>query len=125
MDRVARVKERLELVKLEAKRIGEAGPPCSSCRYSALQYCKNPAMFEQVFEPATGKYSAYSVTTLQDARSEGGLCGPEAFLHERPGWFFAKLSRGGEIMDRHPLTVLFVIMGLLALYSLLDVKFGV
>ena len=71
-----------------AYRAKEAGPPCSECRYKTLLgMCGSPAYAVQRFSPATGEYSSRSETDLDTARSDGGLCGPEALLFEPQGWF--------------------------------------
>jgi hypothetical protein len=45
-----------------------------------LGACGNPAYAEQKFEPSTGAYSESYFTPVATARSDEGLCGPEAVL---------------------------------------------
>lgn len=83
MDRVAAAVDRLSRVRDFALAAREAGPPCHGCAYRGIgSQCMNPVMAEQSFDPATGRYrETYSVLT-RAARTEAGLCGPEALLFE-------------------------------------------
>lgn len=60
--------------------------------------CGNPAYSEQKFEPSTGEYIARHWTPVADARSDNGLCGPEALLFQPNSYakvVFNGLKRGG------------------------------
>ena len=83
VDRIAAARARLDEAAAFAIRVKEAGPPCSECRYKTLLgMCGSPAYAVQKFSPSTGEYSSRSETSPEVARSEDGLCGPEALLFE-------------------------------------------
>ena len=83
MDRAARARVELDRVKIEARAIQGAGPPCRDCRYISLTgRCSNPAYYRQIFEPSSGSYSVENGATVEAARADEGLCGPEALLWE-------------------------------------------
>lgn len=83
MDRVAVARERLQANRTLAVKAREAGPPCLDCRYRTLfNACGNPAYVEQRFEPSTGRFQELFDTPISTARSDDGLCGPEALLFE-------------------------------------------
>ena len=44
--------------------------------------CGNPAYAEMRFDPAKGRLSEVFNTGVEAARSESGVCGPEAILFE-------------------------------------------
>ncbi len=81
MDRVALVRAQIEQRK-EVARIAGSAPPCRVCQYKMGERCKNIAVGGQYYEPDTGTYFEYFKTTTAEARSEKGLCGPEALLFE-------------------------------------------
>lgn len=121
MDRPALVRAELERVKAIARQAGEAGPPCRECRYSTLfGTCSNPAYYEQSFSPARGTYNIAHNTDVEAARSETGLCGPEALLWEPQSSPRAFLREIGRKMEAHPyLTAL----SLVGLWSALEALF--
>lgn len=83
MDRAIAARERLAGVLDVARKAREAGPPCSDCRYrTLLNNCGNPAYAEPRFEPSSGTYAEAFSTPIKSARSDDGLCGPEALLFE-------------------------------------------
>lgn len=86
MDRVERVRSAVSEVRAFAMAAKQAGPPCRDCAFHSLGsgVCSNLAFARQAFDPATGKYGERFETTFADARSAGGLCGPEALLFEPP-----------------------------------------
>jgi hypothetical protein len=117
MDRAARVRVELERVTAEARAIGAAGPPCRDCRFITITgCCSNPAYYGQEFEPSSGTYKINCDTTVQAARSEGGLCGPEALLWEPQSKLRAMLTSVGRVMEAHPFLMVFVLIGLLLLF---------
>lgn len=76
-------RQRLDQVASIARDARKAGPPCSECRFRKLSnYCGNPAYAEPGFNPAAGTYVEKFTTSVAEARSEDGLCGPEALLFE-------------------------------------------
>lgn len=93
MDRVGLAKSRVDEFKAFAVKAKEAGPPCMDCRFqTVLGRCSNPAYAEQSFDPARGVYSETFSTPISSARSDDGLCGPEALLFE-PRGFIAFVTR--------------------------------
>ena len=103
MDRAARAQAELDRVKIEARAIREAGPPCRDCRYISLTgRCSNPAYYRQTFEPSSGAYSVEHVASVEVARAPDGLCGPEALLWEPQGRFRAIANTVGRQIDAHP-----------------------
>jgi hypothetical protein len=83
VDRVAAAKERLSAAAEIARQAGEAGPPCSDCRYrTILGNCRNPAYAQPRFEASSGIYEEAFITPIVSARSDNGLCGPEGLLFE-------------------------------------------
>lgn len=50
-----------------------------------MDMCDNPVYSVQKFSPATGEYSEKSRTPVAEARSDTGICGPEALLFEPHG----------------------------------------
>lgn len=121
MDRPARVRAELERQKVVARRAVEAGPPCRDCRYATiLGTCGNPAYYEQSFAPASGRYSIDRNTSFDDARSEGGLCGPEALLWEPQSKAWAIIGGMGRQMEAHPW---FTALALVGSWGLLETLF--
>ena len=117
MDRPALVRAELERVKTEARAIEAAGPPCRDCRYITLTgSCSNPAYYRQIFEPSSGKYKVRCDTPVEEARAEGGLCGPEALLWDAQSPLKAVLNGMGRQMEAHPFLVGASILGLLLLF---------
>lgn len=113
MDRAARVRAELERVKVEARAIEAAGPPCRDCRYSTLTgTCSNPAYYKQSFDPSWGRYKINCDTPVETARSEGGLCGPEALLWEPVSEVRSVLTGVGRQMEAHPIVTLLSLVGL-------------
>ncbi len=103
MDRAALAKARIVEVSEAARRYGEAGPSCFDCEHRKVSgRCGNVAYAEQRFEPATGKFALEYPTTIELARADEGLCGPEALLFEPLPKHRALWKRGIEAMDRHP-----------------------
>ena len=83
MNRVIEARARLIDTLDVARKAREAGPPCSECHYrTILGNCGNPAYAEAKFEPASGTYEESYSTSVKTARSDDGLCGPEAILFE-------------------------------------------
>lgn len=116
MDRAAQVRAELERVKVEARAIEAAGPPCRDCRYITLTgSCSNPAYYRQEFEPSSGNYKVRCDTPVATARSEAGLCGPEALLWEPQSKFRAALSGVGRQMEAHPFLTAIGVIGVLLL----------
>jgi hypothetical protein len=116
MDRAAQVRAELERVKTEARAIEAAGPPCRDCRYITLTgICSNPAYYRQEFEPSSGRYKINCDTPVADARSEVGLCGPEALLWEPQSKLRAALNGAGRQMEAHPFLCAAAVIGLLFL----------
>jgi hypothetical protein len=121
MDRAARVRAELERVKIEARTIEAAGPPCMDCKYKTLLgNCSNPAYYQQEFEPSTGSYSVKHETRIEEARSEGGLCGPEALLWEPLSKLRAIRREAVGYLERHPIQML---TGLFGLWVAVDLLF--
>jgi hypothetical protein len=116
MDRPALVRAELERVKSEARAVEAAGPPCRDCRYITLTgSCSNPAYYKQEFEPSSGRYKVRCDTPVSTARSEGGLCGPEALLWEPQNKVGAVLNGVGRQMEAHPFLCAASVVGLLLL----------
>lgn len=117
MDRAARVRAELDRVKVEARTIEAAGPPCRDCKFITLTgRCSNPAYYRQDFEPSSGDYKVRCDTPVTEARSEGGLCGPEALLWEPQDKVRAILSGIGRQMEAHPFLTGAAFLGLLLLF---------
>lgn len=117
MDRPARVRAELERVKAEARTIEGAGPPCRDCRFIMLTgCCSNPAYYRQTFEPSSGSYAIRCETPVAEARSEGGLCGPEALLWEPQSGFRSFVGGVGRQMEAHPFLTGAAIVGALLLF---------
>ena len=113
MDRAALVRAELERQKTIARAVSEAGPPCLSCRYSTIAgYCSNPAYYSQTFEPSRAAYSIAHDTPLERARSDEGLCGPEALLWEPQSTIRSGMRRVGTYMEAHPWQVYFSIIAI-------------
>lgn len=116
MDRAARVRAELDRVKIEARTIEAAGPPCRDCKFITLTgCCSNPAYYRQDFEPSSGSYKVRCDTPVADARSEGGLCGPEALLWEPQDKVRAILGGIGRQMEAHPFLTGAAVLGFLLL----------
>lgn len=70
---------------------GAIGAPCASCRHSReIDYswgsCRSPvAKLEGLRISPQGTHN-YDWPRISKMRSETGLCGPEAILHERRHW---------------------------------------
>lgn len=116
MDRAALVRAELERVKIEARAVEAAGPPCRDCRFISLTgCCSNPAYYRQAFEPSSGSYKINCDTPVAEARSEGGLCGPEALLWEPQSKLSAVVRGVGRQMEAHPFIVAGAVVGFLLL----------
>ncbi|MDQ3483429.1 MAG: hypothetical protein M3448_08515 [Pseudomonadota bacterium] len=66
-----------------------AGPPCSECRHR-LNLPKSPVCQHLAFRyfehhPATGEKKLIGQRAITEARSDTGLCGPEALLFDEVG----------------------------------------
>lgn len=96
MDTEARVQEVLTRARVaadRAKRAQQAGPACLGCRHISHRLVGYPAKPEAIcahlayadwtFDPATGAPQEKPNATIQEARAEDGLCGPEGLLFER------------------------------------------
>lgn len=88
MDTAARVEAamaRLEAGKAVALRAAEAGPPCAGCAcfVKDMALCGHPAYSEHQFNPIAGEIRQEIAVPAVQARSDDGLCGPEALLFER------------------------------------------
>ena len=117
MDRAARARVELDRVRIEARAIQEAGPPCRDCRYISLTgRCSNPAYYRQIFEPSSGSYSVENGATVEAARANEGLCGPEALLWEPQGRIRSLANSLGRQMDAHPFLTLAAFASLLLLF---------
>lgn len=116
MDRAAQVRAELERVKTEARAVEAAGPPCRDCRFISLTgCCSNPAYYRQAFEPSSGSYKINCDTPVSEARSEHGLCGPEALLWEPQSKLRAVFNGVGRQMEAHPFLCAASVVGLLLL----------
>lgn len=99
MDREARlqaVRSSLKNGRAALAAVRDVGPPCVSCRYysaskmtrkAELGRCSHPALIEHRYDRAAGKLHVNHPTWVRDARSDDGLCGPEALLYEQPAAF--------------------------------------
>jgi hypothetical protein len=65
------------------------GPSCVFCVYGPKRAervrkatCHHPLFWQMKGDPTADTYSAESLISTATARSEGGLCGPEAELFE-------------------------------------------
>lgn len=81
MDRVALVRAELD-ERVRVARIAEAAPACRECRYDLGGGCGNPALTKTDYQPHTGYFGELVTVSLSDARSDKGLCGPEALLFD-------------------------------------------
>jgi hypothetical protein len=116
MDRTARVRAELDRVKTEARVIDAAGPPCRDCRFITLTgCCSNPAYYRQEFKASSGDYKVRCETSVDDARSEDGLCGPEALLWEPQDGIRSFFNGIGRQMEAHPFLTGAAALGLLLL----------
>lgn len=99
MDRVAAAKARLSEVVSIAEAAKHAGPPCRECRYRTFTgFCGSPAYSDVRFNPAQGTYEENHSVSIDEARSETGICGPEGLLFEsQPLWLQATRAVGGGL----------------------------
>ena len=121
MDRPARVRAELERQISVARHAQDAGPPCRDCQFATLLgHCSNAAYYSQAFDPVSGNLSICYNTPLAVARSENGLCGPEALLWtplSKP----RALSRMVQAsLNAHPFRCLF---GIFLLWAAVDLLF--
>jgi hypothetical protein len=120
VDRIAAAKGRVEQHRSFAARVREAGPPCLDCRYrTLLGTCGNPAYAKQAFDPARGAYSERFETRVSVARSDDGLCGPEALLFEPRNALVAIANGLGQGAWNVLLSIAAVLFGLGVLWMLL------
>lgn len=87
MDRAKRldaVRQRVIMLRDHAVEAKEAGPACWKCRFYGYTYgtCKSDVVAGLVYKPEMQLFNYGSPISASAARSEDGLCGPEALLFE-------------------------------------------
>src|SRR5881392_3546845 len=113
MDRVTRAQTELCERKAFAEEVKKAGPPCLTCRHKTLLgMCGNPAYAKQSFDPARGRYSETYEVEVTHARTDDGLCGPEAVLWEEMPLAQAYWREAKSFAETHPWLTVFGVVGL-------------
>lgn len=78
MDRVAAARERLSGFRREMSAVEFL---CVDCRHLRGDQCHHPAVGDHTVDPVKGRIVSQTIGALS-ARSERGLCGPEAVLFD-------------------------------------------
>lgn len=91
-ERIKAARERLRELQLDERRAELAGAPCVDCRHvtqamrgypkEPVAVCGHLAYTKRHFDPTQGKFIEAAEVDAADARSEDGLCGPEAILFD-------------------------------------------
>ena len=100
--RIETVRKVLRQIQLDERRAQDAGPSCSLCIFgpindSGVGFCDHIVHWQRHHDPVRGKWLGARHVTTAEARSEEGLCGPEALL-------FQPYSLGRRIARRLSLT---------------------
>jgi hypothetical protein len=80
--RIAAVRSRLRSLQIDEGAAEALGRPCVSCIYYSNPVCRHLVLSERQFDVVQGKFDEQSKVGAAEARSNSGLCGPEALLFE-------------------------------------------
>jgi len=95
--RIAATRSRLRELQLDEHKAKRMGPACIQCVHYApsetkpVAYCNHIALVDRKLVVTTGEFSEHQHVTAEDARSENGLCGPEALLFQMNWWAVGKI----------------------------------